>query len=221
MSDRVIVGGGGGGGAGTDIVGALYYGGDGGGRFPSNGYPLSSIGSGKAGLDIIAGAGGQNLCGSTNGADGGPGFGGAGGQNCAANGGGGGGGYLGGGGGGAVTSPAIPGGFSGGSGTGIAALINGTLDIANASRAMKDKEIEEAKANGVEAVEHVIAIDALAIIVNPANPITQLTIDQLADIFTGRVTNWKDVGGNDAPIVIVSRETNSGTHVYFLEEVGR
>ena len=109
----------------------------------------------------------------------------------------------------------------GGSGTGIAALINGTLDIANASRAMKDKEIEEAKANGVEAVEHVIAIDALAIIVNPANPISQLTIDQLADIFTGRVTNWKDVGGNDAPIVIVSRETNSGTHVYFLEEVVR
>ena len=119
LSDRVIVGGGGGGGAGTDIVGALYYGGDGGGRFPSNGYPLSSIGSGQAGLDIVAGSGGKNLCGSTDGANGGLGFGGAGGQNCAANGGGGGGGYLGGGGGGAVTNPAVPGGFSGGGGSGF------------------------------------------------------------------------------------------------------
>ncbi|MFN8444694.1 MAG: phosphate ABC transporter substrate-binding protein [Caldilineaceae bacterium] len=109
----------------------------------------------------------------------------------------------------------------GGSGTGIAALINGTLDIANASRAMKDSEIEEAKANGVDPVEFVVAIDALAIIVHPNNPVNQLTIDQLADIFTGRVANWKEVGGNDAPIVLVSRETNSGTHVYFLEQVVR
>jgi phosphate transport system substrate-binding protein len=109
----------------------------------------------------------------------------------------------------------------GGSGTGIAALINGTVDIANASRAMKDSEIEEARANGFEPVEHVIAIDALAIILHPDNPVSQLTIDQLADIYTGRITNWQDVGGNDAPIVLLSRETNSGTHVYFLEEVVR
>lgn len=109
----------------------------------------------------------------------------------------------------------------GGSGTGIAGLINGTLDIANASREMKDKEFEEARANGIEPVEFVIAIDALAIIVNSENPVEKLTIDQLADIFTGRIINWKDVGGNDAPIVLVSRETNSGTHVYFLEEVVR
>ncbi len=109
----------------------------------------------------------------------------------------------------------------GGSGTGIAALINGTVDIANASREMKDNEIADAQKNGINPVEHTVAVDALAIIVNKQNPVSQLTIDQLSDIFTGRATNWKDVGGDDAPIVLVSRETNSGTHVYFLEEVVR
>jgi phosphate transport system substrate-binding protein len=109
----------------------------------------------------------------------------------------------------------------GGSGTGIAALINGTVDIANASRPMKDNEIEDARANGIEPVEHVVAIDALAVIVHPDNPVNELTIGQLADIFTGRVTRWSELGGDDNPIVIVSRETNSGTHVYFLEEVVR
>jgi phosphate transport system substrate-binding protein len=109
----------------------------------------------------------------------------------------------------------------GGSGTGIAALINGTVDIANASRAMKESEKEEARANGIEPIEFVVAIDALAVIVHPDNPVSQLTIDQLADIYTGRITNWQEVGGNDAPIVLLSRETNSGTHVYFLEEVVR
>jgi phosphate transport system substrate-binding protein len=109
----------------------------------------------------------------------------------------------------------------GGSGTGIAALINGTVDIANASRAMKENEIEEARANGIEPVEHVVAIDALALIVHLDNPVDALTIDQLSDIFTGRIDNWAQVGGNDAPIILVSRETNSGTHVYFLEEVVR
>ncbi|MBK8985560.1 MAG: phosphate ABC transporter substrate-binding protein [Chloroflexi bacterium] len=109
----------------------------------------------------------------------------------------------------------------GGSGTGIAALINGTVDMANASRAMKQDEIDQALANGVEPVEHAVAIDALAVIVNLENPVSKLTIDQLADIYTGRITNWQEVGGNDAPIVLLSRETNSGTHVYFLEEVVR
>ncbi|MBX3016142.1 MAG: phosphate ABC transporter substrate-binding protein [Caldilineaceae bacterium] len=109
----------------------------------------------------------------------------------------------------------------GGTGTGIAALINGTVDIANASRQMKEEEIAAAEANQIEPIEYVVAIDALAVIVNPENPIDRLTIDQLADIYTGRITNWKDVGGNDAPIVLLSRETNSGTHVYFLEEVLR
>jgi phosphate transport system substrate-binding protein len=109
----------------------------------------------------------------------------------------------------------------GGTGTGIAALINNTVDIANASRHMKDDEIEAAKANGITPVEFTVAIDALAIIVNPSNPVSQLTIDQLADIYTGRITNWQEVGGHDAPIILLSRETNSGTHVYFLEEVVR
>ena len=109
----------------------------------------------------------------------------------------------------------------GGSGTGIAALINGTVDIANASRAMKDSEFEDARANGIEAIEHVVAIDALAIIVHPDNPVSELSIQQLSDIYTGKIANWQEVGGNDAPIVLLSRETNSGTHVYFLEEVVR
>jgi phosphate transport system substrate-binding protein len=107
----------------------------------------------------------------------------------------------------------------GGSGTGIAALINGTVDIANASRQMSDTEIQSAKANGINPNEIKVAVDAIAVIVHPDNPVSQLTIDQLADIFAGRVTNWNQVGGNDAPIVLVSRETNSGTHVYFLEQV--
>lgn len=109
----------------------------------------------------------------------------------------------------------------GGSGTGIASLINGTVDIANASRQMKEDEKEDARANNIEPVEHVVAIDALAIIVNLDNPVSELTIPQLSDIYTGRITNWKDVGGNDEEIILVSRETNSGTHVYFLEEVVR
>jgi len=109
----------------------------------------------------------------------------------------------------------------GGSGTGIAALINGTVDIANASRPMKDNEIEDARANGIDPVEHVVAVDALAIILHLDNPVSQLSIEQLSDIFTGRITNWQEFGGNDAPIIVVSRETNSGTHVYFLEEVVR
>ncbi|NIO71796.1 MAG: phosphate ABC transporter substrate-binding protein PstS family protein [Anaerolineae bacterium] len=109
----------------------------------------------------------------------------------------------------------------GGSGTGIAALINGTVDIANASRAMKPEELERARANGIEPVEHVIAADAIAVVVHPSNPVDGLTIDQLSDIFTGQVTNWRKVGGEDRPIVLLSRESNSGTHIYFLEEVVR
>jgi phosphate transport system substrate-binding protein len=109
----------------------------------------------------------------------------------------------------------------GGSGTGIAALINGTVDVANASRAMKDKEIEEAQANGIDPIEYTVAIDALAIITNLDNPVGELTIQELSDIYTGRITNWEEVGGNDAPVILLSRETNSGTHVYFLEEVVR
>ncbi len=109
----------------------------------------------------------------------------------------------------------------GGSGTGIAALINGTVDIANASRAMKSEEVERARANGIEPVEHIVAGDAIAVVVNPTNPVSALTIDQFSDIFTGKITNWREVGGEDRPIVLLSRESNSGTHIYFLENVIR
>jgi phosphate transport system substrate-binding protein len=109
----------------------------------------------------------------------------------------------------------------GGSGTGIAALINGTVDIANASRAMKKEEIEAAKKNGFDPQEHTVARDAIAVVVHPSNPVQGLTIPQLADIYTGKITNWKEVGGEDLPIVLLSRESNSGTYVYFLENVIR
>lgn len=109
----------------------------------------------------------------------------------------------------------------GGSGTGIAALINGTVDIANASRQIKKEEIEEAQSNGIDPVEFVIARDAIAVIVNPENPVKELTLQQISDIYSGEITNWNEVGGDDRPIVRLSRETNSGTHVYFLETVLR
>jgi phosphate transport system substrate-binding protein len=109
----------------------------------------------------------------------------------------------------------------GGSGTGIAALINKTTDIANASRKIKPEELQEAEANGIQPVEFVIARDAIAVIVNLNNPIYQLTLQQISDIYSGKINNWKDVGGDNLPIVRLSRETNSGTHVYFLERVLR
>ncbi len=109
----------------------------------------------------------------------------------------------------------------GGSGTGIAGLINGTVDIANASRSIKPEEVEAAVANGIEPVEHVVARDAIAIVIHPSNPVDELTIAQLSDIYQGHITNWREVGGPDRPIVLLSRESNSGTHVYFLEQVVR
>lgn len=109
----------------------------------------------------------------------------------------------------------------GGSGTGIAALMNGTVDIANASRQIKPEEIETARSNGIDPIEFVIARDAIAVIVHPENPVNELTLQQISDIYSGKFTNWKEVGGDDRPIVRLSRETNSGTHVYFLETVLR
>ena len=109
----------------------------------------------------------------------------------------------------------------GGSGTGIAALINGTVDMANASRQIKPEEEEQARANGIEPVQHTVAGDAIAIVVHPTNPVDGLTIPQLADIYTGKISNWAEVGGVDRPIVLLSRESNSGTHVFFLENVLR
>jgi phosphate transport system substrate-binding protein len=107
----------------------------------------------------------------------------------------------------------------GGSGTGIAALINKQTDIADASRAMKDEEVQDAEANGVNPVETQVALDGLSVVVNPSNPVTELSIPQLSDIYSGKVSNWKDVGGNDASIVVLARDTNSGTHVFFKEHV--
>ncbi len=109
----------------------------------------------------------------------------------------------------------------GGSGTGIASLINGTLDIANASRKITPEEIKQAQNNNMDPVEFVIARDAIAVIVNPANPVKQLTMGQISAIYKGEINNWKEVGGEDRPIVRLSRELNSGTHVYFLETVIR
>ena len=109
----------------------------------------------------------------------------------------------------------------GGSGTGIASLINKTTDIANASRRIKPEEIDNAQANGIEPTEFIVAKDAIAVIVNPNNPVDQLTLQQLSDIYSGKINNWAELGGEDRPIVRLSRETNSGTHVYFLEQVLR
>ena len=109
----------------------------------------------------------------------------------------------------------------GGSGTGITALMTNTVDIANASRAIKPEEMKEAEKNGFKPVEYVVARDAIGVIINPANPVKQLTLKQVSDIFQGRIENWADVGGENRPIVRLSRESNSGTHVYFLETVIR
>jgi phosphate transport system substrate-binding protein len=114
----------------------------------------------------------------------------------------------------------------GGSGTGIAALINGTVDIANASRAMKDKEIAHAKERGQNPVEHVVGYDALAVFINASNPVDSLTIPQLREIFGrgGKATKWTDIdvevpGCKGQKIVVVSRQNNSGTYAYFKAAV--
>lgn len=109
----------------------------------------------------------------------------------------------------------------GGSGTGVASLISGTCDIAMSSRNIKEKEILLAKQKGVNPIEIKTALDGLAVVVNPKNPLSKLTIEQLAQIFTGKITNWKELGGLDSKIVLLSREVNSGTHVYFKEHILR
>ncbi len=109
----------------------------------------------------------------------------------------------------------------GGSGTGLSSLISGTCDIAMSSRNIKEKEIALANQKGINPNEIKVALDGLAVVVNPKNPISKLTLIQLADIFTGKISNWKELGGKDEKIVILSREVNSGTHVYFKEHVLR
>lgn len=107
----------------------------------------------------------------------------------------------------------------GGSGTGIAALINRQIDIANSSRAMADSEIQQARNNGVEPVPFIFAQDGLAVVVNSSNPVEDLTLDQIGAIFRGEITNWNEVGGNDQQISLYGRQSNSGTFVYFRANV--
>jgi len=105
----------------------------------------------------------------------------------------------------------------GGSGTGIAALINGKTDIANSSRPMKEKELELARDRGVDVFYTLFAVDALAIIVNDENPINSLSTAELGDIFRGDKENWSLVGGNDMEISLYGRQNNSGTYVFFRD----
>jgi phosphate transport system substrate-binding protein len=104
----------------------------------------------------------------------------------------------------------------GGSGTGIAALINDNTDIAASSREMKAEEIENARIRGVNVWAFIVAQDGLAVAVNPGNPINSLTVSELKDIFTGRIRDWKDLGwGGGGEISVYSRQSNSGTYVFF------
>lgn len=107
----------------------------------------------------------------------------------------------------------------GGSGTGIAALINGITDVCAASRTMKAKEVKLAEQKGFEPMEHVVARDGIAVAVNPQNPVSTLTIEQIGKIYTGAYTNWSQVGGLDKRIIVLSRESSSGTYVFFQEHV--
>jgi phosphate transport system substrate-binding protein len=106
-----------------------------------------------------------------------------------------------------------------GSGNGVKALLNGTCNIANLSRDLKASERTAMEEKGVKPVQHVVAFDALPVMVHPSNKIKGLTIDQVRDIYTGKITNWKDVGGFDLAIVVVSRDTSSGTFESFKELV--
>lgn len=107
----------------------------------------------------------------------------------------------------------------GGTGVGISALMDNTTDIAMASRPIKFSEKMKIKEAGEEVEEVIVAYDALAVVVHPSNPVKQLTRKQLEDIFRGKITNWKQVGGEDRKIVVYSRETSSGTYEFFKESV--
>ncbi|MEM2137522.1 MAG: PstS family phosphate ABC transporter substrate-binding protein [Candidatus Anstonellaceae archaeon] len=107
----------------------------------------------------------------------------------------------------------------GGSGVGITALTESKIDIAEASRDMKPAEIDAARKKGVEPVKTIVAYDGIAIIVHPENPIEKLTIAEIRDIFTGKITNWKELGGSDEKIDAYSRESSSGTYEFMKEHV--
>jgi phosphate transport system substrate-binding protein len=102
-----------------------------------------------------------------------------------------------------------------GSGDGAAALVDGRCDIAIMSRFMKEKEYKKAVANGIFPVAHVVAMDGVCVVVHPANPVKELTTEQVRDIYLGKITNWKQVGGPDLKIVAISRDTSSGTYETF------
>ena len=108
----------------------------------------------------------------------------------------------------------------GGSGVGIAALIDKQVNIATASREMTTDEIKKANTNGINPVEHVIAYDGITVIVNPKNPISKLTFNQLRGIYDGSISNWKQVGGEGKPIAVISRDSSSGTYADFKKDVG-
>ena len=103
----------------------------------------------------------------------------------------------------------------GGSGVGMAALVDGTTDIAAASRAIKDKELKKAVSNGVTPKANVVAMDGIAVIVNNSNSLKNLSIDQIKAIYTGKISNWSDVGGSGGQIVVISRDSASGTFEAF------
>jgi len=107
----------------------------------------------------------------------------------------------------------------GGSGEGIASLLNGTTDLANASRSIKQDEIDKAKSLGLDIKEYTVLYDGICIVISKNINVKELTTDQLADIYMGKITNWKEVGGPDVNIIAVARDTNSGTGEYFLEEI--
>lgn len=107
----------------------------------------------------------------------------------------------------------------GGSGVGIAALMDKRTDIANSSRPMKDEEVEQARAKGVEPVGIIFALDGLSIIVHKDNPLLALTLQEVGQIYRGEVTNWKEVGGPDLPMSLYGRQSNSGTYIYFRDTV--
>jgi phosphate transport system substrate-binding protein len=107
----------------------------------------------------------------------------------------------------------------GGSGTGIAALLNGATDICEASRDMKEKEYKLAKEKGIEPYRVSVALDGIAVFLNEKNNVKNLNFAQLKGIYTGAITNWKEVGGDDARIIIYGRENNSGTYAFFKKKV--
>ncbi len=109
----------------------------------------------------------------------------------------------------------------GGSGVGIAGLLNGTAEVCMASRELSARELELARQRGLEPVDHVVGRDGIAVVVHPDNPIDSLTLEQVHQLFNGTLTSWSQVGGPDRPVQLLSRESSSGTYHYFMEHVLR